>query len=100
MIAVPFDGMMPHNLQAQNELDARAQVFLIEAERRRSSSKKKTRAKARVIFNEYCKKLRKQDPASSEVNSVLPVRPETIVREILRVNYVELESIPSEPFEE
>jgi Zn-dependent peptidase ImmA (M78 family) len=86
--------MSPHNLQTQNQLEARARLFLDTVQATRARFKRKTRAKARVVFNAYCKIIAKKHA------SLLPIAPEVIVKEILKVDYIEQESIPSEPLED
>jgi len=94
--------MNPHKLQAQNEIDSRARIFVTRAELKRLPFKKKTRSRARAIFGAYCRIIEKKRHSSSEhqSQSLLPVTPETIVREILNVDYIEQDSIPSEPLED
>src|SRR3977135_969867 len=93
--------MKPQMLKANSEnMKERIKAFLVEAEKKPSPLKKRTRTKARVIFGEYCKKLRLKAKAPYEVSDLFPVKPDIIIKEILTINYIEQESIPAHAFEE
>jgi hypothetical protein len=79
-------------------LEEKAKAFLADLDNKRAPLETETRSAAIGLLREYFRKLRLNFGYNLRVEDLFPIPPGTIIEQILKAGYLELENIPSPSF--